>query len=412
MSRVLKINGLKSIHELYNNPNRTYGIKILQHFPAEEFVLDTSKVLALESDKESILEGLPEKWFNPGANAIFIEDPIIIGNSGMVISPDGWLISESIGLSSLHLDKRSIDMPTLLSQYPSIPLDNLHKINGTSYCALNPNGGYAHHLVEASLPLVLFEENQIDNILVSSGVNSEIVKEWCSFLGRDSANFIEIEKNSCFQVSSLLFYGFNNTTFLNKEFVQLVYNKLNPTSHQDNPTRKVFETRNTNAHGNHLRYVENLNEAEQFFKSNGYEIIDPATLSFQEKLDFYNTVKVSLNIHGSGGINSILFSPPSSLVAAMVPRSLLPHIPPLGSILNFYNVNQFINVFPDLSQKYFNSYSFPLCVPTQATFIHLRKQFALMACQKTSKYHHEHSCRINLDKAERFLQLINDSIDS
>lgn len=413
MNRNLVIKGMRPLKEIMDLPGRTYGIEIHCHFPYEEIEVHSSKTIALPEDKRQLLEAVPDypnpqKWFMPDAYAATVEDCYLIGNSGMIVTPDGWLIKESAGIAGYQLDQRCIDVPTLLNKIKCFSLEGISSINGRCYVAVNPNFGYAHQLIECCLPMLFFNNCQFHKILVTPGNNMNIVKQWVHFAGLPEDYLLAVGQNQVIQAKQLSFYGLSSFALFRPELRKKVYETLiKPKLANKEPDKKIFLLPDKASLSKNKRLCDNLEEVVNFFSGNGYEMMDPAEYNFAQKIDLLAQAKSTVSLAGSSLFNVHFFSSPQTLNALLFPPSFFPLKFFLTALAVEYNFCHLLGVFPNIYKKYFGNYRVSLTTLGSLSLFHDNPKVAFFKCDYPAQFVSENGAHVDSSKLQEFYKLLD-----
>jgi len=134
-------------------------------------------------------------------------------------------------------------------------------------------------------------------------------------------NRIWIEQDHGMMIQAKTIITAKNIPNTRENFLR-VLNQVQPIDHTriNHSERKVFITRKSDQY----RSITNINEIEKLVKSRGYEIIDNASLSFEQQLHLYQSVSHIIAIHGAG-LTNLLFRYPLKLrLVELFPAELIP----------------------------------------------------------------------------------------
>jgi len=97
--------------------------------------------------------------------------------------------------------------------------------------------------------------------------------------------------------------------------------------------RRVFLTRSKST----LRYIENREEVEELVKAYGFEIVDAATLTYQEQITLFAQTKLLIAVHGAGLTNMMYrYGGQMKVLELFSPMPYLPfHYIMLAAMFNF-----------------------------------------------------------------------------
>lgn len=372
--RVLKIRGIKPLQEIIEDPNRNYGLKVTNHFPYEEFQLskywlfgeDAYKHFGVSKkfwqatyfERETRLRATPERWFIADGFSAVIEDGIAIGHSGMVVTPDGWLIKESTSMAGHWHDRRCIDIPLLLDHIKEINRDEINKLAGNAYLAVNPSSGFGHHLVESCIPLLLFLDEDLTHIVTTPGSNDSIVKQWLELFNFPSENFVSLAPTEYLQVKELSFFGHASHYFVRPEVVKILREKLLPVfSYEGTPDKRIYLNSRSSVRKNHAE-----EELEAFFIEQGFESIDPAELRFHEKMQTLTSAKTIAAVPGSAIWNILCFAPLESNIIYLENPAFMPSTYRIDAPVPPHNYVHIEPIFPHM-YNFFGYRPMSNCIP-------------------------------------------------
>lgn len=295
------IKGVKWFKDIVNDPNRKFGIEIHEHIPAETVTMERLGYDSMirRPQENGMLQDLAEYYGEfptqrtfPEAYAATIENGTIIGNSGMIITPDGYLIAETASMVGFQ-DGRCLTIDNIKKD---INLSYKGHFNGNLLSAANPNYGYGHHFIESLISVLWFDGVDIDCINVAEGKNYDRMVEFLEPLGipKDAllqnkpTEFLSADRVSFFAPCTWFFYP-------RRAILDMVENRLvAPRRSKIPPSKKIFKIVGQNISGAN-RAVEAQETIMPFLKEQGFECIDPATLNFLEKIDYFSQAQFVIN---------------------------------------------------------------------------------------------------------------------
>ncbi len=306
------IKGVKWFREIINDQQRQFGVEAHNVFPEKKLpvlpygkgtsIIRLPEQQRLVEDMEYHFGGLPATRIFPETYAATIQNGTIVGHSGMIITPDGYLIAETASMTGFR-DGRSFMIEDLRN--PSFKPPYRGHLNSWILSAANPNGGYAHHMRESFFPLLWFDNHDIDLIHVSEGTNAERMYEFTEHLGVPKEMFLVGKRTETISADRVSFFAPCAVPLYRPETEDMVRKLLlEPFRREDiKPTKKVFLKSGTKTAGAHARKVTGIDQLEQFLEEKGFEVIDPAVFSLPEKIDFLQEVETALMTYGSAGAN-------------------------------------------------------------------------------------------------------------
>ncbi len=306
------IKGVKWFREIINDKHRQFGIEVHatlpeKKIPALQYGQGTSIIRLPEQQKlvedmEYYFGGLPATKIYPETYAATIENGTIIGNSGMIITPDGYLIAETASMTGYrdgrcymieHLKKRSFNPP-----YKG-------HISSRVLSLANPNAGYAHHMRESFFSLLWFDNQDIDLIHVVEGPNLERMREFTEDLGIPDEMFLVSKKMEMISADRVSFFAPCAYLLYRSETANTVRRVLLEPFIREGikPVRKVYPKSGVKTVGAKMRSIPGSKKLERFLIKEGYEVIDLATLSLIEKINYLQEIDTMLVVYGSSVAN-------------------------------------------------------------------------------------------------------------
>lgn len=310
------IRGARWFKDIIQDPNRQYGITVHQHLPEKDITFKpfgNDGVVRLPEDRDLInhlrsrFGDTPTTRRYPDTYAATIQDGTMIGNSGMVVTPDGYVIAETTSHTG-YGDGRSLTMQDLQRIDLSLPYGGHHAANVLSVA--NPNGGYGHHLIESLFSMIWFDNCPIDYIHVAEGCNYDRMSEFLTALQIPLESIIQTKPLEFTTASAVSFFGPSSIYLLREETIDLVDNLLIRPLRPDVPaTRKFYLATGTKSVGAKSRVLADEHKLQEFLKNDGYECIDPALYNIVEKINLLSQASYIITHAGSGSYNALFFTP-------------------------------------------------------------------------------------------------------
>lgn len=306
------IKGVKWFREIINDHQRQFGVEVHTVLPEKKLpvipygkgasIIRLPEQQRLVEGMEYHFGGLPTTRIFPETYAATIQNGTIVGNSGMIITPDGYLIAETASMTGFR-DGRSFMIEDL--KKPSFKPPYRGHFSGWMLSAANPNGGYAHHMRESFFPLLWFDNHDIDLIHISEGTNVERMYEFTALLGVSKEMFLVGKRTETISADRVSFFAPCAVPLYRPETEDMVRKILLEPFRNKNikPTKKVFLKSGTKTAGAHTRKVVGIEQLEKFLVGEGFEVVDPAVFSLPEKIDYLQEVDTALMTYGSAGAN-------------------------------------------------------------------------------------------------------------
>lgn len=311
----LAIKGLKWFRDIVNDNGRQYGIEVHEHLPQMDVQIEPygyEKNVVRLPEQEQLIRTLstffgemPTTRRLPDCYAATIQNATILGTSGMIVTPDGYLIAETTSMIG-HNDGRCYTLNHVFN--PSFDPPYKGHFKGRMLSLANPNGGYAHHLLESFASMFWFYGHDFDNIHTAQGPNTDRLREFMETLGLPTNLLRPGGKEETLSADFVSFFGPCSNVLLRKETVDRV-NKLLVEPIRKNAThrKKVYFDTGRKTVGSHLRKDSNIEQVKAFLRSEGFEFIDLATLNIVEKIEYLGQVDVAVTRFGSSPANLFLF---------------------------------------------------------------------------------------------------------
>lgn len=319
------IQGVKSLREILDDSSRQYGVKVHEELPAK--TVDFSAVpyadfikhpeeLELIERLVRVVGDLPDSMEFPEAYAATVEDGLIVGNSGMVVTPDHYVIAETASLSG-YGDGRCLRIENLKD--PSVELGFQGTVDSNVFSAGNPSGGYSHHLMESLFSMLWFIGKGIGHVHVAKGSNQSRMAEFFADLGIPPETLISSQKNQFLKAKEVSFFGPSNFLLLRKETCEMLEKKLVAGRRsKDPPFRKLYLESKSKLSGARARLQRNESALQEFLCDDGFEVIDPAELSLVDKIKVFSEAKQVISASGSALANPLYFCPENARVGGLV----------------------------------------------------------------------------------------------
>jgi|GEM_PF-5084994 len=319
------IKGVQWLQEIIDAPNRQYGIEVHKHLPRKEIKFDPLHLDAVVLHPEELAlfrhlidfyGELPTSRVYPDTYAATIEQGTMIGNSGMVVTPDGIIIAETASLTG-YLDRRCFRMEELAN--PNLFLEFAGHIKGNVLSAANPNSGYSHHLMESLFSVLWFDGTPVDYIHTATGLNRERMEEFFEALQMPLSSLVSSQPTQFRTADKVSFFAPNSFLLVRKETVELFEEAL--VKHfrfKGEPSGKLYLKTGVKA-TDYAKSRVPINEPElsEILLGNGYEAVDPARLALIEKIEMFSQAKETIALSGSGLANPLYFSHPNAKVGVL-----------------------------------------------------------------------------------------------
>ncbi len=404
------IRGIKWFRDILNDQSRQFGAKVYHHLPAKEVSFKpfgSDGAIRLPEDTE-LINLLRSRYGEsatlrkyPDTYAATIQDGILVGNSGMVITPDRYLIAETAALTG-HKDNRCLSIQDL--QKTNFPLQYGGHLDGNVLSAANPNSGYGHHLVESFFSLIWFDNCPIDYIHVAEGLNYSRMSEFLSALKIPVEAMAKSKPMEFMTASEVSFFGPSSYTLLREETIDRVENILIK-SRRPNviPIKKYYLTVGAKSLAAKNRTLNNEKELQSYIVSKGYECIDPALYDIEEKINLFSQASHIISHAGSGSYNAFFFTPPDVTLAHIHPAQS-PITSMLNCVGNFvvlgYSDSPILPIYPD-----FCVYNNRLMGLAELSKFQLQMSYHKMT-QKYGEFYTNIDGSINIEKFDDYLNLL------
>ena len=283
------IKGAKWFREIVNESQRQYGVEVHNHLPSRivdviPFGKGTTTIRLPEQQElieklEPFCVGMPQTQKFPDAYVATIENGTIVGNSGMIITPDGYLISETASMTGM-LDRRCFSFADLKNPHFNPPFRE--HIKGNLLSLANPNGGYMHQVCESMIPLLWFNNHNIDKIHVVEGPNKDRLQEFLTDLKLDKNLLIVGNAVEVFSADKVSFFAPNSYFLsLRPESIDTLRKVLINPLIKDCilPQKKIYFKTGIKAGGASSRKIVNLELLEGYLKELNYEILRSSDLN-------------------------------------------------------------------------------------------------------------------------------------
>lgn len=401
------IRGIRWLIDIIEDSNRQYGVEVHTHLPEKDVVFKPygdDGAIRLPEDREFI-NHLRCRFGDtatirqyPDTYAATIQDGSMIGNSGMVVTPDGYLIAETTSLAG-YRDGRSLTIEDLQRTDLSLPFGG-HYDSNVLYVA-NPNGGYGHHLIESLCSVLWFHDYPFDYINVAEGRNYERMSEFISALNIPLESMLKTRRLEFTTASAVSFFGPSSLFLLREETIDLMNNLLVEALRPDVPAkRKFYLITGDKSYGSKNRLIANEHKLQELLRNNGYECIDPALYNLVEKIDLFSEASHVVTHSGSASYNALFFTPQNVVLG---------HIHPLESIVSA--MNSILRKTQD-SLNWMLPVYLGFCTHNNRLLgeVEVSKFQLQMECLKMTKRFGDFHCNldgtINLEKFKEFLNLL------
>lgn len=312
----LKIKGVKWFKDILNDNSRQFGLKVHKHLPQrtiqfEEFGNDS---IIRRPEDNNLIKTLaeyflpwPTQRLYPDAYAATIENGTVVGNTGIVITPDNYIIAETASMSGYN-DGRCPTVQQLLDG--KMEFCHLGHIGANVLSLANPNGGYGHHLTESLFVLLWFiacgQEWKFIHTVV--GPNYDRMSEFAEALNIPSSSILKGHPKAVFSADNISFFAPCSYILLRPEtFTMVEKTFIGPRRPNVKPSRKFYLISRKHAYGAKERNNLNVEKVYEILDKKGYEAIDPAEYSLTEKIDLFAQAKAIVSAEGSGTNNALLF---------------------------------------------------------------------------------------------------------
>ncbi len=355
MSEMKPIRGIKWFKDIVNDPNRQFGLQVHQHLPEKKVPFrgpGFDSIIRLPEQNEflhtiaSYFGEYANEYTCPEAYAATIENGTIVGNSGMIITPDGYLIAETASMTG-YLDGRTPTINDLKAHTNNLQWKG--KIEGAVLSAANPNGGYGHHLLESFVPMLWLDDVDIDFIHTMSGQNYSMMVHLLKAMDIPETCIIQSSQNECLTASSVSFFAPSSFFLMRTETIEMVEKRLVAPRRPDLPqTRKMYLDTGVNVSAAHGRVYANIAEFRSLLHDMHYEIIDPGRYTLQEKIDLFSQASRIISPAQSGLYNGYLFAPQNADLITLIPAESLLHNAFQNRQLAGYSDCPIYPVYPEL----------------------------------------------------------------
>lgn len=333
MNKVLNIKGIKWFKDIINDNSRQFGLNVHKHLPQKTIQfeeLGNDSFIRRPEDNELIKTlaqyflPWPTERLYPDAYAATIENGTIIGNTGIVLTPDNFIIAETASLTDYN-DGRCPTVQQLLQGKEEFK--HVGHLGANALSVANPNGGYGHHLIESLFVLFWFMacDQSWDRIYVVIGPNHDRMKEFIEALEIPPASLLVGDRKTVFSADTVSFFAPNSTMLTRPETVAMVEKTFfSPRRPTFKPSRKFYLIADKLVQGSKLRGNVNIKKVYEILDKKGFEPIDPAGYSLTEKIDLFAQAKAIVSAEGSGTNNALLFpSDNCKILTTTTPEALL-----------------------------------------------------------------------------------------
>jgi capsular polysaccharide biosynthesis protein len=166
--------------------------------------------------------------------------------------------------------------------------------------------GYHHWLAEALLKLVVFKANYSDYTLILPSSYPAFAKQ--SLYKFEFKDILYLEKNCIYCIPNGVVINNPRSGFFHDELIKQL--KELYLSDPPKPFRKIYISRRNET----LRRIVNEEEIYPLLLKNGYEIIEPQLLSFQEQVALFSDAAEVISIHGAALTNMVFMHPGTRVV--------------------------------------------------------------------------------------------------
>lgn len=198
-----------------------------------------------------------------------------------------------------------------------------------SGCSFNFSHFHTEVLSKLCLINEITEYNNVPILIDEVCLSIPQFLEELQMLNKDAHKIIPIKKGSCYNIKKLIYisdlaiypFEIKQGYFLHyKDFIinDLGIKLLNKNlAIESNASRKIFMSRR-NTYNPRL---ENQGIVEQIFADNGYEIIFPEVMSFNDQLKIFSEAKFLAGVYGSGFTN-IIFTNKNAKIICIQPKAI------------------------------------------------------------------------------------------
>lgn len=313
---VFTVKGIKTLREIIDDPIRQYGVKVHCHLPQKSVEIEAfgyeKNVIRLPEQERLIRElaeyfgVMPTKRTLPDTYAATIEDSYVFGNSGMIVTPDGYVILETASMTGEN-DGRCYTVQNLL--HPSFNASSSGHVKGKMLYLANPGGGYSHHLLESYASMFWFYGHSFERICAAKGKNAECLADFFEAMNLEADIILGLSKYEIISADFVSFFAPCSTTLLRKETVDLVQTLLVKNNRVRLPaTKKIFCEAGAKTVGAHRRVTSNYLEMREFLQSEGFDFIDLAQFNIIEKIRYLSQVDTAVTMYGSAAANLFLLA--------------------------------------------------------------------------------------------------------
>ncbi|MBU1052810.1 MAG: glycosyltransferase family 61 protein [Proteobacteria bacterium] len=293
--------GVKWFRDIVADTHRQYGVEVHEHLPEEtvnmerlgyDSAIRRPQETRMLRDLAEYFGEWPTKLVFPEAYAATIENGMVIGNSGMVITPDGYLIAETGSLIGIN-DGRCLTIEHIKK---NINLPYKGHFKGNLLSMANPSGGYGHHLWESFFPMFWFDGMNFNYVNVAEGRNYDRMVEFFEPIGFPKEYLLAIKQGEFLTADKVSFYGPRSYYFQRRpKNIQMIEDRfVGPRRSKLPATKKIFRIVGEKTHGA-TRAMGVQETIMLFLKEQGFECIDPATLNLTEKIDIFSQARFIIN---------------------------------------------------------------------------------------------------------------------
>jgi hypothetical protein len=245
----------------------------------------------------------------------------ILGQTGVVITPDGRVVEESTwGEKWLKYDRALTAWRLPRCQAKS---GAFYTICSDSYT------GYYHWLSEVLPRLIALDGLTIDTKVIVQSNLAAWQTESLAMLGIESDQLLSLDREYL-QLDILYFPSYvGEPGNPHAKAIHWLREKLLPEPRSRQTTRRLYITRRLAAR----RRVANEAEIEPILRDNGFEVVEAETLSFREQINLFSEAEAVVGLHGAGLTNTIFADSGCKILEIFDPNHVYVHYYALADIM-------------------------------------------------------------------------------
>lgn len=245
----------------------------------------------------------------------------ILGQTGVVITPDGQVVEESTwGDKWLRYDRA----------LTAWRLPRCQRETGAFYtiCSYS-HTGYYHWISEVLPRLMARDDLTIDTrVIVQSNLSTWQI-ESLSMLGIDPGQLLRLDREY-FQLDILYFPSYvGEPGNPHSQAIHWLREKLLPEPRSPGKTRRLYITRRLAAR----RRVANEAELEPILQDYGFEVVAAEKLGLREQIDLFSEAEAVVGLHGAGLTNMIFADSGCKVLEIFDPNHVFVHYYALADIM-------------------------------------------------------------------------------